>query len=75
MLITQTGQAVDGNAIAAVIDTLASFRKKFDPDRPEMIDDFVIDLTFELWKKNIDLPDDGPEAMVGYALTGEVDFR
>ena len=75
MLTTQSGQIVSGSAIEATADLLSDIRKKFDPDKPEMIDDFVSDLTFELWRQKIDVPDDGPEAMVGFALTGEVDFR
>lgn len=77
MLTTQSGETVEASLVFKYASMLSEFRSRFDPDEPTMLDDFVTDLGFALWSVGDDtkVPDDGAEAMVGYAITGELDFR
>jgi hypothetical protein len=75
MLITQNGETVSQEAFNAVLPSLGKLRELFDPSNPEQIDKFVSAIDFFLWKNKIQVPDDGAEAIVGYALTGEVNFQ
>ena len=77
MLTTQSGETVEANLVFKYASLLSEFRSRFDPDTPAMLDDFVTDLEFALWRVGDDgkVPEDGAEAMVGYAITGELDFR
>lgn len=75
MLTTQSGETVSQEAFAAVLPALGEINKLFDPSRPEQIDQFVSAVDFFLWKNKIQVPEDGAEAIVGYAITGEVNFQ
>ena len=75
VLVTESGQTVSEEAFAASLVFLKKARAKFDPLDDASLNPVVDDIEAFLQRQRIFVPPDGPEAIVGWMITGETSFE